>query len=121
MLAGSTLSTAVLALILGGAGLLFSIVNFVVAARNRRQDEEDKKDQRAAEQSYKYSKEVQVLDHQLKYASGRARPLPSVFCLAAVHGYKQHSVNYHALLFGVEFVAKKIVLFMCSVPICSIY
>ena len=62
MLAGSTLSTAVLALILGGAGLIFSIFNFFVAARNRRLDEEDKKDQRAAEQSYKYSKEVQVVD-----------------------------------------------------------
>lgn len=61
MLAGSTLSTAVLALILGGAGLIFSIFNFYVSARNRRLDEEDKKDQRAAEQSYKYSKEVQVV------------------------------------------------------------
>lgn len=62
MLTGSTLSTAVLALILGGAGLIFSVFNFFVAARNRRLDEEDKKDQRAAEQSYKYSKEVQVVE-----------------------------------------------------------
>ena len=60
MLAGSTLSTAVVALILGGVGIVFTVFNLYVAARNRRLDEEDKQDQRAAELSYKYSKEVQV-------------------------------------------------------------
>jgi hypothetical protein len=60
MLAGSTLSTAIIALILGGVGIIFTVFNLYVAARNRRLDEEDKQDQRAAEQSYKYSKEVQV-------------------------------------------------------------
>ncbi|DBA97048.1 TPA: Lipase-like pad4 [Trebouxia sp. C0004] len=59
MLAGSTLSTAVVALILGGVGIIFTVFNLYVTARNRRLDEEDKQDQRAAEQSYKYSKEVQ--------------------------------------------------------------
>ncbi len=60
MLAGSTLSTAIIALILGGVGVIFTVFNLYVAARNRRLDQEDKQDQRAAEQSYKYSKESQV-------------------------------------------------------------
>ena len=60
MLAGSTLSTAIMALILGDVGVIFTVFNLYVAARNRRLDEQDKHDQRAAEQSYKYSKEVQV-------------------------------------------------------------
>ena len=60
MLAGSTLSTAVIALFLGAIGVVFSVLNLYVAARNRRLDEEDRREQRAAELSYKYSKEIQV-------------------------------------------------------------
>lgn len=60
MLAGSTLSTAIIALTLGGVGIIFTVFNLYVAARKRRLDEEDKQDRRAAEQSYKYSKETQV-------------------------------------------------------------
>ncbi len=44
----------------GSVGVIFTVFNLYVAARNRRLDEQDKQDQRAAEQSYKYSKEVQV-------------------------------------------------------------
>lgn len=60
MIAGSTLSTAVIALILGYVGIVFMVSNLYVAARKRRLHAEDRQDQPAADKSQKYSKEVQV-------------------------------------------------------------
>ena len=51
---------AILALVLSGIGLTLGIANLIIAQRNRVSDAEDKKESRAAEQAYKYSKEVQV-------------------------------------------------------------
>ena len=58
MLAGGTLPTAIIALILGGFGVVFTIFNLHVAACNRKLDEEERQNQRAVEQSHKFSKEV---------------------------------------------------------------
>lgn len=52
--------TAVLALILSGISLLVGVLNLIIGQRNRISDAAEKKESRAAEQAYKYSKEVQV-------------------------------------------------------------
>ena len=52
--------TAVLALILSGISLLVGILNLVIGQRNRLADLAEKQESRAAEQAYKYSKEIQV-------------------------------------------------------------
>ena len=52
--------TAVLALVLSGISLAIGVANLIIAQRNRLVDASDKKESRAAEQAYKYSKEVQV-------------------------------------------------------------
>ena len=51
---------AILALVLSGISLVLGIANLIIGQRNRRSDAEEKKESRAAEQAYKYSKEVQV-------------------------------------------------------------
>jgi hypothetical protein len=52
--------TAILALVLSGVSLAVGLANLVISQRNRLVDASEKKDSRAAEQAYKYSKEVQV-------------------------------------------------------------
>lgn len=52
--------TAILALILSGVSLAIGLANLIVSQRNRLVDASEKKENRAAEQAYKYSKEVQV-------------------------------------------------------------
>lgn len=51
---------AILALVLSGISLAFGVLNLIIGQRNRRIDAEERKESRAAEQAYKYSKEVQV-------------------------------------------------------------
>ncbi len=52
--------TAILALVLSGVSLAVGLANLIISQRNRLVDASEKKDSRAAEQAYKYSKEVQV-------------------------------------------------------------
>ncbi|DBA71910.1 TPA: hypothetical protein ACH3X2_010956 [Trebouxia sp. C0005] len=52
--------TAILALVLSGISLAIGLANLIISQRNRLVDASEKKDSRAAEQAYKYSKEVQV-------------------------------------------------------------
>lgn len=51
---------AILALVLSGISLAVGLANLIIAHINRQADKEDKKESRAADQAYKYSKEVQV-------------------------------------------------------------
>ncbi len=52
--------TAIFALVLSGVSLAIGLANLIVSQRNRLVDASEKKENRAAEQAYKYSKEVQV-------------------------------------------------------------
>lgn len=51
--------TAIFALALSGVSLAIGLANLIIAQRNRLVDASEKMDSRAAEQAYKYSKEVQ--------------------------------------------------------------
>lgn len=56
--------TAILALVLSGVSLAVGLANLIISQRNRLVDASEKKDSRAAEQAYKYSKEVQACNAQ---------------------------------------------------------
>lgn len=71
---------AILALVLSGISLAVGLANLIIAHINRQADKEDKKESRAADQAYKYSKEVQnVLIEVERYKRQKCEGSDQVF------------------------------------------